>query len=81
VARLLGWTRSGDHGAPVLDVARAARALEQLCREHRVVCFERPHPRAGERGEIRLYCTPAHLDRLRALLLDEEPTTPPAAPR
>lgn len=78
VARLLGWTCAGSNGARALDVARAARALEQLCRERRVVCFERPRLRAGERGEIRLYCTPTHLERLRALLLDEAPSAPHA---
>jgi len=70
VARHLGWTDAeGAH-----DVARAVRTLERLCNEqHRVVCFSRPRVRRGERGEIRLYCTPQHLERLSGLLDDPEP--------
>jgi hypothetical protein len=29
-----------------------------------VVCFQRERVRAGERGEIRLYCTPEYLEAL-----------------
>jgi hypothetical protein len=68
VAVHVGWKRKDD-GAP--DVPRAARALDRLCAEHRVVCFTRPRARAHERGEVRLYCTPQHLERLSALLMDE----------
>lgn len=75
VARHLAWEREGES-----DVPRAARALERLCAEHRVVCFSRPRARRGERGEIRLYCTPQHLERLSALLDDgvPEPENEPA---
>lgn len=69
VARHLGWTDAG--GAH--DVTRAVRTLERLCNEHRVVCFSRPRVRRGERGEIRLYCTPQHLERLSGLLDEPEP--------
>ncbi len=69
VARHLGWTdAAGEH-----DVTRAVRTLERLCDEHRVVCFSRPRVRRGERGEIRLYCTPQHLERLSGLLDEPEP--------
>ena len=63
VASDLGWMRAGPSGA-LPDVPRATEALEWLCRHHRVVCFERPRVRAGERGEIRLYCTPEYLEQL-----------------
>jgi hypothetical protein len=66
VARHLGW--AADEGE--LDIPRAVRTLERLCDEHRVVCFSRPRVRRGERGEIRLYCTPQHLERLSALVVD-----------
>jgi len=64
VASDLGWTRQNGSEGPNADVARAARALEQLCREKKVICFERSRVRTGERGEIRLYCTPNYLNRL-----------------
>jgi hypothetical protein len=67
VAIHVGWRRRDR--AP--DTARAARALNHLCNTRRVVCFNRPRVRAGERGEIRLYCTPQHLEKLTSLL--EEP--------
>ena len=71
VARHLGWT-AGDDDAP--DAARASRALERLCSERRVVCFGRPRVRQGERGEVRLFCTPQHLERLSLLMIaDDEP--------
>ncbi|HEX8691337.1 MAG TPA: hypothetical protein VF746_02755 [Longimicrobium sp.] len=70
VAMHLGWRRSKDR---MPDTARAARALDNLCSSRRVVCFTRPRVRAGERGEIRLYCTPQHLEKLSALLAAEEP--------
>jgi hypothetical protein len=70
VARHLAWT-AGENDAP--DVARASRALERLCSERRVVCFGRPRVRSGERGEVRLYCTPQHLERLSLLMIAEEP--------
>ncbi|HEU0078816.1 MAG TPA: hypothetical protein VFQ76_14275 [Longimicrobiaceae bacterium] len=70
VARHLGWTDAAGEQ----DVTRAVRTLERLCNEqHRVVCFSRPRVRRGERGEIRLYCTPQHLERLSALLDEPEP--------
>jgi len=74
VARHFGWKREGG----VVDVPRAARALDRLCGQHRVVCFDRPRVRKGERGEIRLYCTPQHLERLCALL--DDPGTEAAEP-
>ncbi|MDQ3388062.1 MAG: hypothetical protein M3483_01020 [Gemmatimonadota bacterium] len=64
VARHLEWSRAD--GTP--DVPRASRSLERLCAAHRVVCFTRPRVRRGERGEIRLHCTPQHLERLSSLL-------------
>lgn len=74
VARHLGWTdAAGGH-----DVTRAVRTLERLCNEHRVVCFSRPRVRRGERGEIRLYCTPQHLERLSALLDEPDAAGEPA---
>ena len=72
VAADLGWTRSGPTGATAPDVPRATEALEWLCRVHRVVCFERARVRAGERGEIRLYCTPEYLEALTDSLGDLE---------
>ena len=64
VAADLGWSRPGMSGAQLPDIPRATEALEWLCRLHRVVCFERPRVRGGERGDIRLYCTPEYLEKL-----------------
>lgn len=64
VASDLGWRRRALNGGAAPDVGRAVQALEHLCASKRVVCFQRPRVRAGERGEIRLYCTPAYLERL-----------------
>jgi hypothetical protein len=64
VALHLGWRRKDRS----VDTPRAGRALDFLCRTRRVVCFTRPRVRAGERGEIRLFCTPQHLEKLTALL-------------
>jgi hypothetical protein len=64
VAADLGWTRPGGATASTPDILRATEALEWLCRTRRVVCFERPRVRSGERGEIRLYCTPEYLQTL-----------------
>jgi len=66
VAADLGWSRPATTGGPVPDIPRATEALEWLCRKRRVICFERPRVRAGERGEIRLYCTPEYLETLTA---------------
>jgi hypothetical protein len=71
VASHLGWRRKDADGVAVTDVQRAARVLDQLCSARRVVCFTRPRLRAGERGEVRLFCTPQHLERLGALITDE----------
>lgn len=71
VARHLNWTAGGTLDQP--DTSRAARSLERLCMERRVVCFSRPRARGGEQGEIRLYCTPQHLERLAALIAEPEP--------
>jgi hypothetical protein len=75
VAVHLGWRRKDTEGAAVTDVQRAARVLDQLCAARRVVCFTRPRARAGERGEVRLYCTPQHLERLSALITSEPELT------
>lgn len=68
VASDLGWTRRGGGEGP--DLVRATAALERLCRLRKVICFERPRVRAGERGEIRLYCTPEYLEQLTDSTLD-----------
>lgn len=68
VASDLGWTRRGSAAGP--DVVRAAAALERLCQMRRVICFERPRVRNGERGNIRLYCTPEYLERLTSATLE-----------
>lgn len=64
VALHVGW-RKRDRS---VDSPRAARALDQLCKARRVVCFTRPRVRSHERGDIRLFCTPQHLEKLTALL-------------
>ena len=64
VALHVGW-RKRDRS---VDTPRAARALDQLCKARRVVCFTRPRVRSHERGDIRLFCTPQHLEKLTALL-------------
>lgn len=69
VAIHLGWRRRDR----TPDTARASRALDTLCHAKRVVCFNRPRVRSGERGEVRLYCTPQHLEKLTAMLDAEEP--------
>lgn len=66
VASDLGWGRRAKGGQVGPDVARAMQALEQLCEQRKLVCFERPRVRAGERGDVRLYCTPGYLERLTA---------------
>ena len=72
VAIHLGWKRRGNGVDGTHDTPRAARALDRLCAERRVVCFTRNRVRAGEKGEIRLYCTPQHLAMLSSLIMDEE---------
>lgn len=67
MARHMGWW-TGDGTVP--HVVRASRALVRLCEEKRVVCFTRPRVRSRERGEVRLYCTPQHLERLSSLLVE-----------
>jgi hypothetical protein len=62
VASDLGWQRRSGPVGP--DVLRAARVLERLCQRRLLICFERARVRTGERGGIRLYCTPEHLERL-----------------
>lgn len=65
VANDLGWETPGSApGDFRADALRAARSLERLCSRRELVCFERSRSRLGERGEIRLYCTPEYLDRL-----------------
>jgi hypothetical protein len=68
VASDLGWSRRRHDGVVVPDEARAAQTLEHLCESHELVCFERPRVREGERGPIRLYCTPGYLERLTSSL-------------
>lgn len=68
VASDLGWSRRTPGGIAAPDLPRSTRALERLCADRRVVCFERARVRGGERGEIRLYCTPEYLDHLTAEL-------------
>ena len=70
VAGDLGWGRRAPDGTLRPDVSRATLALEGLCAGRRAVCFERPRVRTGERGEIRLYCTPEYLERLSHATLD-----------
>jgi hypothetical protein len=75
VAIHVGWKRKANgngSSADTPDIPRAARALDRLCNERRVVCFTRSRVRAGEKGEIRLYCTPQHLSLLSSLIMDEE---------
>ena len=72
VAIHLGWKRRGDGVDGHPDTPRAARALDRLCGERRVVCFTRERVRAGEKGDIRLYCTPQHLQLLSSLIMGEE---------
>jgi hypothetical protein len=68
VASDLGWGRRGIHGAATPDIGRAVQALEHLRATSQLVCFERPRVRLGERGDIRLYCTPEYLERLTSSL-------------
>jgi hypothetical protein len=69
----LGWYAAGDNGEMHADVLRAASALERLCEKQRLTCFPRQRVRAGELGEIRLYCTPEYLDRLSTALSGPPP--------
>lgn len=72
VAIHLHWRRRGEGVEGQTDTPRAARALDRLCAERRVVCFTRNRVRLGEKGEIRLYCTPQHLALLSSMIMDEE---------
>lgn len=69
----LGWYREDAAGLPTADSVRAAGSLERLCAAKRLVCFERPRARAGERGSIRLYCTADYLEALSEILSPEPP--------
>lgn len=64
VALALGWVRKAPGGGWTPSILRAARSLEALCAEGTLVCFSRDRVRTGERGQIRLYCTHEHLQRL-----------------
>ena len=64
----LGWFRASSSAESTVDTIRAAQALERLCQSRKLVCFERDRVRTGERGTIRLYCTPEYLERLTAAL-------------
>lgn len=66
----LGWVRDAQDGSSAADGVRAAHALERLCASKKLVCFERERARSGERGAIRLYCTPEYLERLSATVYD-----------
>jgi hypothetical protein len=68
----LGWLHSDASGRPRPQAERAARVLEQLCTEQKVVCFSRPRMRRGESGDIRLYCTAVHLEALCRVLQESE---------
>lgn len=68
VAADLGWSRAKTTGPQVTDILRATLALESLCKARKAVCFERSRVRSGERGEIRLYCTPEYLEKLSETL-------------
>ena len=68
IATDLGWERAVDGDGTATDVVRSAQALERLCARKKLVCFERTRVRSGERGEIRLYCTPEYLDGLSSSL-------------
>jgi hypothetical protein len=77
VAIHFNWIRKGGDLEGLPAIPRAARALDRLCERKRVVCLERERVRAGERGQIRLYCTPQHLELLTALVIPDavlEPT-------
>ncbi len=67
----LGWSvPDTPRERPEPDSLRAAKALERLCAQKRLVCFERPRSRQGELGEIRLYCTPEYLESLSRTFKD-----------
>jgi hypothetical protein len=71
----LGWYRPDGGDTPILDTVRAAEALERLCDRRLLISFRRTRVRTGERGEIVLYCTPEHLERLSDALDDSIPAT------
>lgn len=75
VAADLGWFRPASAAASGPDTLRAVRALESLCDQHRLVCFQRTRVRSGERGEIRLYCTPEYLESLSSSVTELIPQT------
>lgn len=75
----LGWVRSSpDGGLP--DAVRAAESLERLYGRKLLVSFDRECVRTGERGEIRLYCTPEYLESLKASV-DDRGASPAVASR
>ncbi|MDR0787273.1 MAG: hypothetical protein LBG44_05350 [Gemmatimonadota bacterium] len=67
----LGWMVPDSGVPPLVDTLRAALSLNRLCAEGALVCFSRPMARAGERGEIHLYCTPEYLDRIGDMVMGE----------
>jgi hypothetical protein len=75
-ARDLGWYGPEGVDVPVPDTIRAALALERLCTQRHLVCFERRRARQNERGEVRLYCTPEYLEHLTATIEGTAPATP-----
>ena len=60
----LRWVIPESGDPPLVDTLRATLALERLSSAGRLVRFTRPMARAGERGEIHLYCTPEYLERM-----------------
>lgn len=66
VATNLSWLHVDAIGSVRSDIVRASRSLERLCKNRRLVRFERTRNRSGERGRIYLYCTPEYLEQLTA---------------
>jgi hypothetical protein len=60
----LRWTVPDSGDPPLADTLRATLSLQRLCAAGHLVCFVRPMVRAGERGEIHLFCTPEYLRRM-----------------
>lgn len=60
----LRWTIPDSGDPPLADTLRATLSLRRLCAAGHLVRFVRPMVRAGERGEIHLFCTPEYLERV-----------------
>ena len=61
VAVHMDWFRHGDGVEGLPDIPRAARALDRLCGERRVVCFNRARVRADVRAGYSLFPIPYSL--------------------